>query len=91
ATAMAVFILGVEIEAIIKLASAFKILAFMANELSLIVLRTSAPQWYKPSYRAPFFPWMQSAAALLCLGLLIAMGKPALLTVASVCILGVSV
>ncbi len=91
ATAMAVFILGVEIEAIIKLASAFKILAFMANELSLIVLRTSAPQWYKPSYRAPFFPWLQSAAALLCLGLLIAMGKPALLTVASVCILGVTV
>ena len=32
-TAM-VFILGVEIEAIIKLASAFKILAFFANEVS---------------------------------------------------------
>lgn len=91
ATAMAVFILGVEIEAIIKLASAFKILAFMANEVSLIVLRTSAPQWYKPTFHAPLFPWLQIAASLLCLGLLVAMGKTALFTILSVCALGLIV
>jgi basic amino acid/polyamine antiporter, APA family len=88
---MAVFIIGVDIESIIKLASAFKILAFMANEISLIILRTSAPQWYKPSYRAPFFPWMQIAASTMCLGLLVAMGLPSVLCVVSVFTIGLVV
>ena len=88
---MAVFIIGVDIESIIKLASAFKILAFMANEISLIILRTSAPQWYKPSYSAPFFPWLQIAASTMCLGLLVAMGLPSVLCVVSVFTIGLVV
>lgn len=88
---MAVFIIGVEITAIIKLASAFKILAFMANEISLIILRTSSPQWYKPSYSAPFFPWLQIVASTMCLGLLVAMGMPSILCIVSVFSIGLTV
>lgn len=88
---MAVIILGVDIEGIVKLASAFKILAFLANEVSLVILRTSAPQWYKPTYRAPLFPWLQIVAATVCLILLVAMGKTALISVISVFVLGIGV
>ena len=79
--AMAVVIVLVDIDKIVKLASAFKILAFMANEISLIVMRTSAPQWYKPTYRAPLFPGLQICAATVMLGLLIAIGIPSLICV----------
>ena len=77
--AMAMIILFVDIDKIVKLASAFKILAFMANEIGLIVMRTSAPQWYKPTYRAPLFPGLQICAATVMLGLLIAIGLPSLI------------
>ena len=79
--AMALVIVFVDIAQIVKLASAFKILAFMANEISLIIMRTSAPQWYKPAYRAPLFPGLQICAATVMFALLIAIGLPALMCI----------
>ena len=44
---------------IAKLASAFKVLMFIFNELSVIVLRETNAQWYKPSFRSPLYPYVQ--------------------------------
>ena len=44
---------------IAKLASAFKVLIFIFNELSVIVLRETNAQWYKPSFRSPLYPYVQ--------------------------------
>jgi len=42
-----------------KLASAFKIVVFALVNLAVILLRESHAHWYRPSYKAPFYPWIQ--------------------------------
>lgn len=42
-----------------KLASAFKIVVFALVNLAVILLRESHAHWYQPSYKAPFYPWIQ--------------------------------
>ena len=44
---------------IAKLASAFKVLMFIFSNLSIIVLRETNAQWYKPSFRSPLYPYVQ--------------------------------
>lgn len=57
-------ILFLDIAKIAKLASAFMILIYMLENLCVIVLRESRPQWYKPDYKAPFYPVLQSIGLL---------------------------
>ncbi len=64
-------ILFLDVIKIAKLASAFKVLMFIFNELSVIVLRETNAQWYKPSFKSPFYPYVQlfgiiSGVVLLC-------------------------
>ena len=56
---MAVAILFLDIGPIAKLASAFKIVIFMAVNVAVIALRESRVAWYTPTYRSPLYPWVQ--------------------------------
>lgn len=42
-----------------KLASAFQLLVFSLVNLAVIAFRESHLDWYRPSFRSPFYPWMQ--------------------------------
>ncbi|MAW21061.1 MAG: hypothetical protein CMD16_01525 [Flavobacteriales bacterium] len=56
---MAFIIMFLDVEKIVKLASAFKVSMFIAVNISVIVLRETAVQWYKPTYKSPFYPYVQ--------------------------------
>ena len=58
-TLIALAILFLDVVKIAKLASAFKVLMFIFNELSVIVLRETNAQWYNPSFRSPLYPYVQ--------------------------------
>jgi len=56
---IAIAILFLDVVKIAKLASAFKVLMFIFNYLSVIVLRETNAQWYNPSFRSPLYPYVQ--------------------------------
>ena len=56
---MIVIILFLSLENLIKTASTLMILLFMFVNLSLIVMRESKIQSYRPKFHAPLYPWIQ--------------------------------
>lgn len=76
---MAVVIILFDVEKIAKLASAFMVMMFIAVNGCVIVLRETAVQWYQPSYKSPFYPWIQIFGILSGLLLLIVLGGLAIL------------
>ncbi len=62
------------IEKIVKLASAFMILIFIFVNISVIVLREARVQWYEPSYKSPLYPYIQMFGILSGIALLVPMG-----------------
>lgn len=42
-----------------KLASAFKILVFILINVALIAFREGEADWYEPSFKSPWYPWVQ--------------------------------
>ncbi len=86
--AMAASILFLPIEQIAKLASSFKILAFMFVCGSVIVLRENAAMWYQPRFRSPLYPWLQIVGVAIGVVLLGAMGWTGILAIVGVLFLG---
>ncbi len=84
-----IVLLTMDVAKIAKLASAFMILAYMAVNTCVIVLRESRAQWYKPSYKAPIYPYVQAFGILSGGALLFAMGKLALIAIVAITIPGV--
>jgi amino acid transporter len=84
-----IVLLTMDVTKIAKLASAFMILAYMAENLSVIVLRESRAQWYKPSYKSPLYPLLQVFGILSGAALLVAMGKIAFMAILSISIPGI--
>ena len=70
-----IVLLTMDVAKIAKLASAFMILGYMGVNLSVVVLRESRAQWYKPSYKTPLYPFIQVFGVLSGAALLISMGK----------------
>ena len=85
---MAVVILFVEVEKIAKLASAFMVMMFVSVNACVIILRETATQWYKPSYKSPLYPFIQLFGILSGVVLLILLGLVPMLAVLSITILG---
>ena len=56
---LVLLVTGLPVVKLAKLASAFTIFLFCVDNLALIMLRETATEWYKPSFRAPFYPWLQ--------------------------------
>lgn len=63
------------IEALIKTASTMMIFMFMLVNVAVIIMRESGFQSYRPSFRTPFYPWLQIAAISTYAFLIFEMGK----------------
>ena len=58
---MAVCLVVLPVKDVAKLASGFQIMVFMMINLCLIVLRSAVAShdWYNPTFKSPFYPWLQ--------------------------------
>ncbi len=85
---MALVIIFLDVEKIAKLASAFMVMMFIAVNLSVIVLRETGVQWYKPVYQSPMYPWIQIFGVFSGLILLVFLGGLALMGAIVITIFG---
>ena len=86
--AIALAIIFLDVVKIAKLASAFKVLMFVAVNLAVIVFRETNAQWYRPKYKSPLYPFVQIFGILSGLFLLAFLGLQALLSVLAVFVIG---
>jgi amino acid transporter len=56
---MVILLFIFNVEQLAKLGSAFNILVFVLVNMSAIILRRSAVNWYKPAFKDPFYPVTQ--------------------------------
>ncbi len=74
-------LLAFSIEDLVKSASTMMILMFGLVNLSVIIMRTSRIEGYRPAFRSPLFPWIQVAAITVYGFLIVEMGTiPVLFT-----------
>lgn len=71
---MAVIILLLNIEDLAKVASLFLCLLFVLINISVIVIRQSKMETYKPSFKTPLYPFMQIAGIIMYLVVIVQMG-----------------
>ena len=88
AVAISLAIIFLDVVKIAKLASAFKVLMFVAVNLAVIVFRETNAQWYRPKYKSPLYPFVQIFGILSGLFLLAFLGLQALLSVLAVFVIG---
>ena len=85
---IALAIIFLDVVKIAKLASAFKVLMFIFNELTVIVLRETNAQWYKPTFKSPLYPWVQAFGIISGIILLAFLGIMPVVSVLGVVVLG---
>ncbi len=71
---MILLLIGFNVEAVAKLASAFQLLLFGILNASVIVMRESEIDAYDPGFRSPFYPWVQIAGFFVSAFLIAEMG-----------------
>ncbi|MBK26343.1 MAG: hypothetical protein CME70_20255 [Halobacteriovorax sp.] len=86
---VAFVLVSFDVTKIAKMASAFMIAIYMVENISVVVLRESRTQWYKPVYKAPLYPFLQVFGIISGLALLIGMGILALKSLAFISALGI--
>jgi APA family basic amino acid/polyamine antiporter len=79
-TALMAGSLFLELGLLVRAASTVLILSYMLSALSVIIMRESRLQNYRPEFRSPLYPWLQIVAVLGFGFLLFEMGGAALLT-----------
>ena len=85
---MALIILFLDVEKIVKLASAFMVSMFITVNICVIVLRETAVQWYKPTYKSPLYPYVQIFGILSGLVLLFYLGLMPMLVLLIIAFIG---
>ncbi|MCP4049837.1 MAG: amino acid permease [bacterium] len=80
---MITIMLCIDFELFVKTASTLKLILFTISNLSVIFLRRGKSRFYKPTFKSPFYPWIQIAAVITYTFLIIDMGLvPILITFA---------
>lgn len=70
------------LESLVKVASTMKLLLFSFVNISVILMRESKIVTYKPTFKAPFYPYIQIIGIAIYLSLIVEMGLvPLLITV----------
>lgn len=87
AALMIFFILLLDVEGIVKLASAFQFFIFTLINVAVIVMRESKIKSYDPGYQSPFYPWMQIFGIIIPLYLVSYMGMLPILSTLGVVVL----
>ncbi len=77
-----------KLEVLIKGASLVYILTNILSCVSVIIIRESRLQNYQPSFKTPFYPWLQIIGIIGLIFLIVEMGKDALFLSASLIVLG---
>jgi len=67
------------LETLVKTASTMKILLFIFVNISVIIMRESGIQNYRPKFKSPLYPWLQIMAILAYIYLIVEMGKTPLI------------
>jgi mannitol/fructose-specific phosphotransferase system IIA component (Ntr-type) len=76
-----------DVETLAKTASTLLIILYILANASVIIMRESRIQSYRPKFRSPFYPYMHATAIIAYTGLIIDMGKlPLLITGSFVCL-----
>lgn len=75
-----VMVLFFDLETLVKAASSVILTSYVLSNLSVIILRESHVRNYRPTFKAPFYPWLQIASILVFSGMIISMGTKALVT-----------
>ncbi len=79
---MVITIMGLNIETLVKVASAMTILLFIMELISSIIMRESRILNYRPTFKTPFYPWMNIIGIVIYLYLLYEMGfLPLMITI----------
>ena len=78
---MILVILFLELEILVKVASTMMLILFLFVNLSVILMRESRIISYRPSFKSPFYPYLQISGIVIYSLLIIKMGKiPLLIT-----------
>lgn len=64
---MLVLVLALDVEGLARLGGVFGMIVFSLVNLSVVVLRWTAPDWYRPTFRVPLYPVIPLAGALAAL------------------------
>ncbi|MFA6618090.1 MAG: amino acid permease [Candidatus Neomarinimicrobiota bacterium] len=86
---MIIVIIFLNIEDLVKTASTLKILLFMMNNLSVIIMRESKIQNYRPKFRLPLYPFLPIFSIISYMVLLFFMGWLPLLISGIFLVLGI--
>jgi len=78
---MIAVIIFLDLETFVKTASTLKLTLFILANLSLIFMRESNMQHYRPKFKAPFYPWIQIIAIIAYGFLILQMGSLTLIIV----------
>lgn len=81
-------IVFLDLETLVKTASTMMILLFMSVNISVIIMRASKIQSYRPTFHSPLYPWIQIASVVVFSFLLFEMGKTPLLITGGFILLG---
>lgn len=85
---MILVILFLDLEGLVKTASAIKLILFMFVILSVIIMRESKIRHYQPKFRSPLYPWIHIAGVIGYGFILSEMGFLPLVTICIFIILG---
>jgi len=83
---MICIVLFLDLEGLVKTASTIVLLLFIFVNLSIIMMREGKLKHYRPSFRSPFYPWIQIAGIIGYSFLIIEMGLLSLILVG--CLIG---
>ncbi len=72
---MGAAIILLDIESLVKTASTLKIILFLLTNVSVIIMRESRIQSYRPAFKAPLYPYLNIAAIIAYAFLIVDMGK----------------
>jgi basic amino acid/polyamine antiporter, APA family len=73
-----IFALTLELHSLVEGASTIILTSYLLTDLSVIVLRKSKIQNYKPTFKVPFFPWIQIFSMIIFSCLIYHMGLEAI-------------
>jgi basic amino acid/polyamine antiporter, APA family len=63
-----------DLETLVKAASTVILLSYILTNLAVIILNESGIQNYRPSFRSPFYPWLQFICIVVFCGMIVSMG-----------------
>ena len=87
---MVMAIVLLDIESLVKTASTLKIILFILTNASVIIMRESRIQSYRPKFKSPLYPYIHIFAILAYSALIIDMGRVPLLITAAFIALSVA-